>query len=345
MKNRFKYFIIVSFLLLLTFVIVNIFLDARDKKLEQERLEKDKIAKTTEYQVKRENNKYKVVSDKLEGKELNNIYYDSYNVYLYYTDESSATLLKYNVEDNKVVVLFENSNEILGGMSHFNKYFKLGNAIYNTKFEKISDYPSLSNGEYLFPNLNKILFTKEDGVYIKKIKTGEEELVIKNEENITYSAYSVKDDGKFYLVKKHDEDNDYILVFNKENKIINTFNANSEENTTINYLLLDDVPYLLKTSKSNELISYKITNVNDKQETYKSSDEYKNYIFDNTKFICNDSDGNIRLIDYTTNENKILIKNDENKEKIVKYFVMAKDLYSLVISLDGSNKEFYIFYL
>ena len=308
MKNRIKSLIVIAVMILLIVSLVDIYLKAKRKKEDQIAFEKGKIADKETYQIKRENNKYVIQSSKLKDKTLQHIFYDNTSVYLYYDNEEKATLLKYNVEANKVIMIYEDSLEAHGGMEKIGKYYKIGNAIYNSKFKKIKDYPVLEDGELLYPNLKNTLIKTEEGVFIKDLANNERKEVIQNTDSKIYSPYNIKSDGEYILLNKEEENKNYIVVLNKENEVINTYNA-----------------------KTLDL-------------TYKSSTKLDHYLFDDTKFLSNDQSGNLKLIDYVTKEEKVLIKK-ENKMPIAKDFILASDGYSLVLTLKDRDNEFYIFYL
>ena len=98
------------------------------------------------------------------------------------------------------------------------------------------------------------------------------------------------------------------------------------------------------SSDLDEKINYKIQDTKTKDIVYKSIKDYENYIFSNTKFVCNDKDGNIRLVDYITKEEKkLFIK--EKKKVLVDEFILSSDDFSLVVRLKDSDFTFYIFYL
>ena len=341
MKNRVKYIVIILLILTLVFVITNSFISAKNEKAERKKLESDKVAKETNYSIKRENNKYTLKSTKLENKTLNDIYYDSLNVYLYYEDEENATLLKYNIEEKKTVVLFENDENIKGGLKRLGKYFILGNTIYDKFFKEVKTY-DINEGEFLFPNLKKILLKENDTIYIKNIDSDEKTEILKDKDNEAYTILGIKNDGKYYLIEKKEPENDEksILIYDNKNKLINTFDKKKDTNT---YTLLDDIPYLLEKDDNN----YKIYNVRDKEEILDSKDQdLENYYFDNTTYVANDKDKNIKLVDYTTGEERILLDNNITKnKKIARKFILADDKYSLLLLLNDTNKEFYIFYL
>lgn len=344
MKKRIKYLIMIIILFILIISLIDVFLEAKRKKDAQLAFEKDKIASKEVYKINRDNNKYTVKSSKLQDKVLSNIFYDNVSVYLYYDNEEKATLLKYNVEDNKIVVIYEDSVEAHGGIKKIGNYYKIGNTIYNSKFKKLRDYPSLQENELLFPDLKRTLIKTDNGVAIKDLKTNEEKEVIKNEENITYSPYNIKSDGKYILLTKEEEDKKYIVVLNEENVVLNTFDINKEDlNKT--FILLDDVPYLLEKDEQEDNLTYKIYNAKNLELTYKSSNSLTNYLFDDTKFICNDKNGNLKLMDYVTKEEKILLKKEKKDEPIAENFILASDGYSLLLTLKNKNNEFYIFYL
>lgn len=343
MKKRIKYSVILAIILILVISLIDIFQKAKKKKEDQLAFEKDKIASKEKYQIKRENNKYIIQSAKLEDKTLKNIDYDNTSVYLYYDNEEKATLLKYNIEENKIVVIQEDSTEAHGGMQKIGSYYKIGNTIYNSKFKKIKEYPTLEENELLFPNLKETLKKTENGVIIKNLETNEEKEIIKNEENKIYSPYSIKNDGKYILLNKKEEDKNYIVVLDHQNNILNTFD-NNKEDLNKSFLLLDGVPYLLETNEKEEKKSYKIYNTQNMERIYKSSKDLTNYLFNDTKFLANTTAGDLKLMDYVTKEEKILIQK-KKKTPIANNFILASDGYSLVVTLKDQNDEFYIFYL
>lgn len=343
MKKRIKYLIMIIILFILIIGLIDVFLKAKKKKDAQLAFEKDKIASKEIYKIDRNNNKYTIKGRKIENKTLTNIFYDNVSVYLYYDDNEKATLLKYNVESNKIVVIYEDSPEIHGGITKIGNYYKIGNTIYNSKFKKIRDYPIIGENELLFPDLKKVLIKTDNGVAIKDLKTNEEHEIIQNEEKIIYSPYNIKSDGKYILLNK-EETKKSLVILNEEYEIINTIDNNKDEETK-EFSLLDDVPYLLEKNNNEEKITYKIYNAKTLEQIYKSSNNLKNYLFDDTKFICNDKSGNLKLIDYVTKEEKPLLKSEKNNEFIAKKFILASDGYSLLLTLQNKNNEFYIFYL
>ena len=339
MKNRVKYIVIILFIIMLVFVITNSFISAKNEKTERKKLESDKVARKTNYSIKRENNKYTLKSNKLGDKTLNDIYYDSLNVYLYYEDEANATLLKYNIEEKTVIVLFENDESIKGGLKRLGKYFILGNTIYDKFFKEVKTY-DVNDGEFLFPNLKKVLLKENDTIYLKNTENSELTELLKDSENETYTPLGVKNDGKYYLIEKSEADKKSILIYDKKNELINSFDKKKDTNT---YTLLDDIPYLLETDDDN----YNIYDVKEKTEVLNSNDkDLENYYFDNTTYVASDKDKNIKLIDYTTEEERVLLDSTATKnKKTARKFILADDKYSLLLVLNDTNKEFYIFYL
>ena len=344
MKKRIKYLIVVLFLFLFVCVTVDALFHAKEKKEKELAMEKDKIDKNKDYSITRVNNKYTVKSDKLKDKKLVNIFYDDVNVYLYYDGDHCATLLKYNIEKKKVVILYENSEEIHGGFTKIGKYYRLGNHLFDKKFKKIREYPKIEEGEFIFPSLDKVLFQTDTGISLKDLKSGEEEDALTHTDGYTYSIYSIKSDGKYLLFVREKEDKKDLIVLSNDFKIINTFPMGEDVGKSIDYFLLDGVPYLLYKEEKDEKITYKIQDTKTKDIVYKSIKDYENYIFSNTKFVCNDKDGNIRLVDYITKEEKkLFIK--EKKKVLVDEFILSSDDFSLVVRLKDSDFTFYIFYL
>lgn len=351
MKKRIKYAILLSALLGLIVIISSSMLKAKEKKEKELAFDRNKIDKKEIYSIKRVNNKYTIKSERLKNKKLSSIFYDDTNVYLYYDGEEKATLLKYNIEKGKVIILYEDSKELHGGMTKIGSHYKLGNKVFNSNFKKIKDYPDIKDNELIFPSLDKILYKTDTGISIRDLKSEEEKEIITNKDNEIYDIYSIKNDGKYILLSKTTDSKKEIIVLNSKYKIINSYlvedlrnneeNKDKKENKT--YTLLDDVPYLLEETEDENKKNYKIYNANNKELIYKSSkNKYKNYIFNNTKFICNDEDDNIKLVDYVTKEEKILL--NKNK-KIVKDFILASDNYSLIMHLLNDDFTFYIFYL
>lgn len=344
MKKRIKYLIIILFLLLIIGVSVNALLTAKEKKEKELALEKDKVDKKEDYLITRVNNKYTVKSAKLKDKSFVNIFYDDVNVYLYYDGDSKATLLKYNIEKKKVIILYEDSEDIHGGFSKIGKYYKLGNTIFDKKFKKIREYPSVSEGEYILPSLDKVLFKTESGITEKDLKTEEEHEVITNSDGYFYDIYDIKSDGKYFLFKKEKEGKRELVLLNEDYEVINTLLMMEEKEKRISYTLLDGVPYLLIKEEENSNTTYKVIDAKTKSVVYKSKKDFNNYIFFDTKFVCNDKDGNVKLMDYVTKEEKTLL-NKEKKNILVDEFVLASDNFSLVLHLKEEDFTFYIFYL
>ncbi len=351
MKKRIKYAILLSAFIGLIVIISSTILKAKEEKERELAFDKNKIDKKEIYSIKRVNNKYTIKSDKLKNKKLENIFYDDTNVYLYYDGEEKATLLKYNIEKGKVIILYEESEELHGGMTKIGSYYKLGNKIFNSKFKKTMDYPDIKDNELIFPSLDKVLYKTDTGISVKDLKTKEDKEIITNKENEIYDVYSIKNDGKYILISKTTDSKKEIVVLNNKYKIINSYlieniknkEENNDKNKIKTYSLLDDVPYLLEKTEEEDKKDYKIYNANNKELIYKSSkDKYKNYIFNNTKFICNDESDDIKLVDYVTKEEKILLN---KKKNIVQNFILASDNYSLVMHFLNENFTFYIFYL
>lgn len=343
MKKRVKYLVIFAILIISIYGLVDIFTKAKVKKDEELALEKNKVAKKEVYSIKRVNNKYKVNSSKLGEKKLTNLLYDNVNIYLYYEDEKDATLLKYNIESSKVVVLFENDPQIRGGIQKIGKYYKIGNSIYNKKFEKIMEYPSLAEGELLLPNLKNKLVKSDIGISLKSLETDEEKQVVNNSEEIVYTLNSINNDGSYILLNKQEKDKNYIAVMDSNYNEINTF-ENKPEDDAKSYKLLKDTPYLLEETIKDDEKTYKIYDIKTAELIYKSADQCNNYYFYNTKFVCNDNDGNIKLMDYVTKEEKVLLSKGK-KDKIPEMFILASDNYSVVLKLENETNEFYVFYL
>lgn len=340
MKKRIKLLILVGIILIILVGVINAIAKAKERKEEEVAFEKDKIVKDEAYQIKRENNKYTIKGEKLIDKELKGIEYDDTNVYLYYDNDKVATLLKYNIEEQKIVVLYEDNEKIHGGITKIGSYYQLGNEIVDNKFKKVMDELVLEENEFLFPNLKQTLRKTDTGVEIKTIETEEEKEVISNTESVTYAPYAIQNNGKYMLLLKTTEEKEEMVVADQKGKIINSFDQAQEKS----YQLLDDVPYLLEKNQKDQETSYRIYDTKTKEIIYQTNSNSTNHLFDDTKLICTDKDGNIRLMDYVTKEEKVLLENVQEK-LIPATFHLASDKYSLVMTLENKKNQFFIFYL
>lgn len=343
--KKFKIIILILVIAIVALGSVNIFLDAKSNKEKEQKLDKNKIAKKDDYEIVRDNNKYTLKTNKLDDKKLKNIFYDDKNVYLYYDGDMNATLLKYNIKSEKVVILYENDETIHNDFQKIGNYYKLGNKIFDSNFKQVMDYPSIDEGGFLLPNLENELISKDGNLVIRNIETGEENVAIEKKDNELYSPYSIKTDGKYILAKKSVDDKSNIVVLDHDYNIINILNKDKDTDNK-SYALLDDVPYLLEAITKDDDLSYNIYNARDMNVVYQSVDNksYSNYIFKNTKYVCNDKKGNIILADYISNEVRTLV-NKGKKDIIPSGFLMSSDNFSLVMTLLNDDLSFYVFYL
>ncbi len=345
MNKRIKYILIIVFCLLMVFTFINSYLNARDKELDIERKDRERIASKLNYSIRRENNLYTLTSKKLNNKKLNDIFYYNNNVYLLYTDNTNGTLIKYIVAKNKVVVLFEEDSSLKDGVTRIGNSLKIGDKLYSLVSETFKDFPSLNDGEIIFPNLKKTLYMKDDGIYSRNIDDNREDVVILNNLNDKYSIYNIKEDGKYILLEKQSGDRKYISVLDSDYNVVDNYDATDTENSSISYNLLDGGSYLLKTIISEDKTTYKIIDITNNSIIFTSDKGKDSYIFQNTKFISN-KDGDILLDDFVTNESRLLISKNDNKARWLPIrFIMANDNYSLLLTLDSNDRKFYIFYI
>lgn len=343
MRKRVKYLLVLGIIVLVMVEKVNLSLKEKERLETEISLDEKEKSLTSEYSIKRKNNQYTVIGSKLEKKKLTGIFYDDVNVYLYYEGDNVATFLRYNIESSKIKVIFEDSSDIYGGASKIGNYYKLGNVIYNDKFKKVMDYPVLQENELLFPDCTRKLVKTDTGVKVIHLDTLEEDEVIANEKD-SYSPYFISLDGEYFLLKRDKDDKSYLVVFDSNYDVINTFDYSSLEDKK--YFLLGDKPYLVFMVTKDLKTTYRIYDTRTKEEIYRSKKISKPYQFDFTKFVFLDSDLNIKLMDYVTSEEKILINYSDSKKDISpKKMILASDGYSVLLTLDGMDNVFYIFYL
>lgn len=345
MSKRFKIIVLILMLVILVSGSINIFLDAKHNKEKEQKIDENKIATKEDYEIIRNNNKYTLKTNKLADKKLKKIFYDDRNVYLYYDGEDNATLLKYNIKNNKVVILYENDKTIHNDFKKIGNYYKLGNKIFDSNFKQIMDYPVIDEGGLLLPNLENELVSKDGNLVVRNIKNKTENVVLEKKENDSYSPYSIKTDGKYILAVKTVNEEQYLVVLDHDYNVINVFNDDRNIYSK-NYTLLDDVPYLLESVGSDNNIIYNIYNARDMSVVYKSVDDKDcfNFIFENTKYVCNDKKGNIILTDYISKEVRTLVNRDK-KVIAPSNFLMSSDSFSLVLTLNNDDMSFYVFYL
>lgn len=342
MKKRVKYIIIISFLLVLVFGIVNAYMNARDRKLEIERRDREKEDIANSYIIKRDNNLYTLKSEKLLGKNLKNAFYDGVCVYMVYTDSNSGTLIKYNVSNREVVVIFENNPNLKDGVDKFGKYYKIGNKLYDSNLEKSIDYPNINDGENLYPDLTKTIYSRDDGIYEKKIENGEETAIALNSDNVKYSIYKIDNSG-YILLNKNDDGKNYITVLNSDFNEVSEFEKDDKKSEEFDVI---DGKYILKTSTNNDNKTlYKIYDINTSSNIFTSDDSIDHLIFTGTKYVAN-KDGGIIMSDFLSGEERVLISKNNNKARwFPSRFILSDDSYSLLLTLDNNDRKFYIIYL
>ncbi len=343
MKKRIKYILIISFLLLLSFGLVNSYMNARDRSLETERRDREKEDRKNKYIIKRDSNLYTLTSDKLIGKTLKNSFYDGTSIYLLYTDNNNGTLLKYIVSTKEVVVLFENNESLKDGIEKIYGYYKIGSKLYDKNFEKSIYYPNINDGEYLLKDLKSVIYNKDDGVYTKNLETGEETNILLNTDINKYRVTNVDNISGYSLVERESEGKKYIDILDNEFHELMELEENSDKKES--YKLINNGDYLLKETKNEDGTLYKIYNSKDSSNIFTSNKDVNNLIFNDTKYIAN-KDGAITLNDFTTGEERVLIaQKDNNARWLPKNFIMADDEFSLFLMLDNNDRKFYLIYL
>ena len=254
MNKKIKILILLFLLGIVCGSIVTVYKNYKKEKVRNG--EDNGVVSKDKYKIIRKNNKYTLTSDSssFDKKELSDVFYDDKNVFLYLEGENISTLLKYNVEKNKVKVLYEDSEQISGGIVDFGNYHIINNIVYDSNFKKVSDFIEVSDNELLFPNLKYKLVKTDTGIIKKSIDDDKEEEYIRNIDGITYDLYLISNDGKTVLLKrKSDEKIDLVYLDNEGevNKVDIDFDTEND------YRLLTD-KYLLEQKKENEIIKSSI---------------------------------------------------------------------------------------
>ena len=350
MRKVFK--TLVCLFLLAVFLGAGISVYYNNKRQEKQRKEQKVVDVRNYYKIVRKNNKYIIKSDSSNFKEqkLSNIFYDDRNVYLYLEGGKTATLLKYNVEKNRVNVIFENNSEIKGEISRLGNYYKINNYLYDSNFNKVKEYPIISEGELLFPNLKYKLSKKDEGISKVNLETKEESLYIKNTSEEVYTPYIISNNGKTVIVKKV-KDNHNSLCYVNDNGELNDIEVdgfdlkNVDDNLNTSYKLLSNT-YLLERLKEGNDILYNIYDLEINKKIYTTNKNYSNYMFGSDYVVYNDKDGSIIYQNFKTGEVKTIIKKDKDNEELsLTAFEMASDNYSITLMVDTDEKQFYIIYL
>ena len=85
MKKKLKKVVLIIILIITIIGSINMIIEAKNKKDEEQKIDANKTASREDYEIIRVNNKYTLKTNKLGEKTLKNIFYDDKNVYLYYT--------------------------------------------------------------------------------------------------------------------------------------------------------------------------------------------------------------------------------------------------------------------
>lgn len=344
MKKKLKKVVLIIILIITIIGSINMIIEAKNKKDEEQKIDANKTASREDYEIIRVNNKYTLKTNKLGEKILKNIFYDDKNVYLYYADSSTASLFKYNINKEKLVVLYENNIDIYGKVEKIGNNYRLGQKLFSSNFKEISNYPDINGSSLLLSDLKNALFVTESGLILKNTKDGNENLIFENTETEKYQIYSETVEDDHILILKESEEKKHLIILDENYKIANTIEYKTDEHIT--YKILESGQYILEEKETDKKVFYNVYSVEDMNLVYSSieENEYTNFIFQNTKVICNDKKGNIVLFDYVSNEKRIIF-NKQKEDLRVKKFVMASDNYSLIMTLDEKDTSFYLFYL
>lgn len=343
MKKSVKILVVLFILAVMLGSIITVYINYREEKQKEAG---QKIVEVKDYyKITRKNNRYTLQSNNsnFEGVKLSNIFYDNKYVYLYLEGEDVATLLKYNIKKDEVLVLFENSKEIYGGISKVGEYYKIGKYIYDKNFKRLKEYPTINNDEIIFNNLKYKLVKKDDGVVKVDLNTGDETELLKNEDDITYAPYLVSDDGKIIILKTQKNNETSLVYLNDDNLPLGLdVTTNSEGDKS--YRLLSDDSYLLETISFENYNQYNVYDILNNRKIYTSQKKYSNFVFNDSKFMCTNENNDVIFGDYINGEERVLINKDNVKGEI-NNFISASDNYSVIVSFKDDNKSFYIFYL
>ena len=298
--------------------------------------EDTEIISKDKYKVIRKSNKYTLISNSssFKERELSDIFYDDKNVFLYLDGGDVATLLKYNIEENKVKVLYEDSEQISGGIVNFGNYYIIKDTVYNSSFKKVSKFVDTSDNELLFPNLKYKLVKTDTGIIKRRIVDDKEEEYIRNIDGITYDLYLISNDGETVLLKrKSDEKIDLVYLDNEGevNKVDIDFDTEND------YRLLTD-KYLLEQKKENEIIKSSIYDITTGNSILTSDN---NSIYSGVNLVYKDDENSVILQNYVTQEEREIF----NSRKEVNKFICSSDSFSLLLQFMNDKKSFYIIYL
>ena len=346
MKKSLKLVVILFLMMIFVGAAVSVYKNYKEDKKKEEGLE---VINVDNYKVKRSGNQYTLIDkeNRLKDKEITNIFYDNKNIYLYLKDENEASILKYNVDKNKVSVIMENNKDIKGDITKIGKNYKINNTLYDNNFKKVEQYPTVSDSELLYPDLKSKLVKKDDGVYKVDLTTNEEVKLVDNKEE-SYIPYLISNDGKTIIVKNI-KDNINELYYVKdtdelEKIVVKGYELKDDETVSSSYELLDKEYLLEIITNSDDVKTYNVYNVTTKQKIYTSDKKCNNYVFLGTVVVYNDSEGNIVYKNYVTEESKILL-NKEDKSLVPDKFRLSTDNYSIVLTVNQKERMFYIFYL
>lgn len=310
-------------------VIVN---NKKSKKMEEEISSKQNVS----YKVKRKNNKYSISNSegKLLNKTLQDVIYTGKNIYLYLSEESNATILKYNFEKDETKIIFEENPEIVGGIKRLGNYYIINNYIYDKNFKKISSY-EVNENEMLYPNLQYKLISKDDKIIKLNIENNEEEELLHNGDNKTYSLFLISSNSKLILFKENSEDNQNLVYLDKDG---NVTKINIKYKEEYKYEFLTN-KYLLESYFEDDLYVYNIYDVTKDAVVY-SKKSKEECLFNKTKILYK-NDSKLFLYDFSTSEENSI----ENSKGDVLSFSVSSDNYTLFVQYKDLENIFYIYYL
>lgn len=332
MKKFYKLFILLILLGIMVGSGINVYNNYQKQKKQKQ--EETHFDSKDNYTVKRKSNRYTIESTNpsFYDKEIKDFFYDDKNIYLYLTDEKEATILKYNIENNKVIVLYEDNSELLGGINKIGNKYIINNKIYNKNFKEIGDYVSPLENEKYFPDMNIKLIKNDDEIISKNIETGEEVRLLENT-NGMYDLFSISDSGKTIILKKKDDGKESLAYL--DGKDVKDININY--NSSNDYTLLNDQYLLEKNSESDS--TYKVFEIATGNNVFKS--DKSDYIFSDNHLMSSKKNNDIYIMNYETQEERVVI----NSKKSIFKFICSSDSYSLVMSFVGDKSSFYIIYL
>ena len=310
-----------------------------------QRYQKEKKQELEKYKIVKNIHKYSVNSTKLDNMKLKNIFVIKNYIFLHYTG-NGGTLLRLDVENNKVKVLFENDNEKTSNVKRFGSYYVLNNKLYKTNGEELerdeiegADFSK----EYLSFNLKYKLIRTDKGILRVDFEKESSLNVLLDKDGYYYYPEEISFDSSYYLVNRTKEKNkldksDILIVRASDNKIINILEY--KENITYDFLRANNI---LKTEIKDNYVKYSSLKLD--KSVITETKKYKDCLHDDDRLLCKDKKDNLVLFNPTTEEfKKLLSKKELNKEGLIDNFIMSDDEYSLIIHFKDKN-EFYLYYL